>query len=273
MADYSMKVRNLAKTYDQNSSGFCMKGISFDVEAGQFITILGPSGCGKSVLMNLLCGIEKPTSGEIEIDGQVFTSGVPASYRKNFGFGFQENNLLDWRTVESNLMFPMECFNLKRKVDCHARADEMLQLVGLEKFKQAYPYELSGGMKQRVGFARTLMHDPAILLLDQPFGALDAITRKIINYDLLRIWKETRKTIIMVTNNVEEAILLSSRAIFMNKDDVEGIQDVVEIDIPSEARGADIAQHPNYEQIKGRMDSLVHNLNISTESSRRSVEV
>ncbi len=273
MPEYSIKVRNLEKVYHQQTGDFRLKDINIDVENHQFITILGPSGCGKSVLLNLLCGIEKPTSGTIEFNGKIFDTGVPASFRKNFGFAFQEDNLLDWRTVENNLMFSMECFRLKKKLDCAARVDEVLHLVGLEKFKTAYPHELSGGMKQRVVFARALMHDPDILLLDQPFGALDAITRKILNYELHNIWKTTKKTVIMVTNSVEEALLLSSKAIFLCKNPDATIKTQVEIDIPVEERGANITEYSGYAKLKEKMDCLVHNLNISTGNSQGSVEV
>lgn len=266
MTEYALRVRNLEKIYGQQNEDFRLKNINFDVENHQFITILGPSGSGKTVLLNLLCGIEKPTSGTIEFYGKVFDNGIPASFRKNIGFAFQEDNLLDWRTVEGNLMFPMECFKLKKKFDSEARVNEVLDLVGLKKFKNAYPHELSGGMKQRVVFARALMHDPDILLLDQPFGALDAITRKILNYELLNIWKITKKTVIMVTNSVEEALLLSSKALFFCKNPEATIQTQVDIDIPLEYRGENIANYSGYAMLKEKMEVLVHNLNISTGS-------
>lgn len=272
MAEYEIQVNNLGKRYEQAGGSFAIENISFRVEKGQFITILGPSGCGKSVLMNLLCGIEKPSHGENVLEGKSFSHGVPASQRRRFGFAFQENNLLEWRTVEKNLMFPMECFHLKKSIDCKARVDEMLQLVGLENFQRSYPYELSGGMKQRIGFARTLMHDPGILLLDQPFGALDAITRKILNFDLLRIWKQTGKTIIMVTNSVEEAILLSSKAIFLSSGQPTNIQEVVDIDIPLNARNETITAFPAYQALQKKMDSLVHSLHIAAEEDTSHVE-
>lgn len=271
MAKFAIKIQNLCKSYSKSDDGFHMKNINLEVLDKQFITILGPSGCGKSVLMNLLCGIEKPTSGTITYYGNEFTNGVPSKFRRKIGFAFQDNNLLDWRTTEKNLMFPMECFRLKNSIDCKARIDEVLKLVGLEDFKKAYPHELSGGMKQRVGFARALMHDPPILLLDQPFGALDAITRKILNYDLLNIWKKTQKTIIMVTNSVEEAILLSSKAIFLSKDPV-AVQTEIDINIPLEARDQNIVEYPGYAELKEKMEYYVHNLNIETDDDRSDIE-
>lgn len=259
MKEYAIKVKNLGKSFGMK--GYQLKQICFSVEKHQFATILGPSGCGKTVLMNLLCGIEQPTEGEIEYNGTTFIKGVPANFRKNLGFAFQDNNLMAWRTVEENLWFPMEIFNLKKEMNIKERADQVLELVGLQNFKKSYPNELSGGMKQRVGFARALMHDPGILLLDQPFGALDAITRKMLNYDLLNIWKQTRKTIVMVTNNVEEALLLSSKAIFMKKN--PGVIDrEIEIPIPEEQRGIGVADWEGYEDLKAVMDAQVRALDI-----------
>lgn len=264
MEGYAIKVTNLEKRF--GTGGYRIEGICLAVEKQQFVTILGPSGCGKTVLMNLLCGIEQPTGGTIEYNGQVFPRGVPAKFRKNLGFAFQDNNLMAWRTVEENLQFPMEIFKLGKKADWKTRTDEVLELVGLQKFKKSYPHELSGGMKQRVSFARALMHDPDILLLDQPFGALDAITRKMLNYDLLNIWKQTRKTIVMVTNNVEEALLLSSKAIFMKKNPgVIGRE--IAIPIPIEQRNADIALWTGYEELKAVMDAQVRELDIKVSGN------
>ncbi len=266
MSEYAILVNNLSKTYHKKTGDFRMSGVDLGVLPHQFISIMGPSGCGKSLLLNMIAGIETPDAGTIELNGTVYEKGVPAAARKQFGFAFQEENLLNWRTVEANLMFPMECFKLKKTVDCAARTKEMLELVGLEKFGKAYPHELSGGMRQRVGFARALMHDPGILLLDQPFGALDAITRKMLGYDLLNIWKKTQKTVIMVTNNVEEAMLLSSKVYFMYRNPDASIQTVVDVDIPLEARGEHIAEYPGYEAIREELNALVHNLNISVSS-------
>ena len=263
MEYYAIKIEGLTKDFGYQSGGFMLNDINLEVAKNQFVTILGPSGCGKSVLLNLMIGIERPTSGRIEYDGAVFTDGIPKEYRKNLGFVFQDSNLLAWRTVKRNLLFPIEIFKMQKEINGEKRADELLGLIGMQKSENSYPHELSGGMKQRVNFVRSLMHDPDVLLLDQPFGALDAITRKMLNYDLLNLWKNTHKTIVMVTNSVEEAILLSSKVVFMSKNPGT-IKEIVEVDIPDEARGADIAQYPGYNELVQRLEALVRTLDIKT---------
>ncbi|MEA5003476.1 MAG: ABC transporter ATP-binding protein [Christensenella sp.] len=263
MEDYAIRIKGLTKDFGYKSGGFLLDSIDLDVKKNQFVTILGPSGCGKSVLLNLMIGIERPTAGSIEYNGAVFENGIPKDYRKQLGFVFQDSNLLAWRTVKKNLLFPIEIFKMQKEIDGTKRADELLELIGMQKSGNSYPHELSGGMKQRVNFVRGLMHDPDVLLLDQPFGALDAITRKMLNYDLLNLWKHTHKTIVMVTNNVEEAILLSSRVVFMSKTPGR-IKEIVDIDIPDEARGVEIAQYPGYADIVNKLETLVRTLDIKT---------
>lgn len=252
-------------------SGCVLEDIGFEVEKNQFVSILGPSGCGKSVLLHLLCGIEQPTAGTITYNGQAFKQGVPPKYRRHIGYVFQDSNLLAWRTVEQNLLYPLEILKMTKTVDTKQRVREMLELVGLSKFGGSYPHELSGGMKQRVAFVRALMHDPDIMLLDQPFGALDAITRKMLNYSLLNLWRKTQKAMVMVTNNVEEAILLSSKVIFMSKNPGK-ITKTIPVDIPDEARGEQIAKYPGYAAIKQELDEMVRALDIKTGKAIISAE-
>lgn len=176
MSDY-FKLKNISKVYTQGSEErVVLNGINLEIAETEFLCIMGPSSCGKSTLLKIMGGIEQPTVGEITLKGKTFQGGIPKNVLQDFGFVFQNHNLLEWRTVEKNLRLPLDIFKL-RGDNWKQRIDEMLSLVGLLDYKRVYPHELSGGMKQRVGIARALVHDPEVLLMDQPFGALDAITR------------------------------------------------------------------------------------------------
>ncbi len=184
--------------------------VSFQVGAGEFLCIVGPSGCGKSTLLRVLGRLVQPTSGKVYIGGELLTAP-----RRQIGFVFQKANLMPWRTVLRNVTLPLEIKGLKAE-EAGQQARELLKLVGLEGFEDAYPHELSGGMEQRVAIARALIHDPAILLLDEPFGSLDALTREHMNLELLRIWQAKRKTVVMVTHSIQEAIFLADRILVMS---------------------------------------------------------
>jgi NitT/TauT family transport system ATP-binding protein len=184
--------------------------IHLSVRAGEFVTIVGPSGCGKSTLLKLLAGTIRPTAGEMTLRGQKVTGP-----NRNVGVVFQSPVLLPWRTVMDNLMLPVEVQRLPR-AKFEARARDYLKLVGLDGFATKYPSELSGGMQQRVGIGRALIHDPAVLLMDEPFGALDAMTREFMNLELLRIWTTSRKTVILVTHSIPESVFLADRVLVMS---------------------------------------------------------
>jgi NitT/TauT family transport system ATP-binding protein len=188
-----------------------LDGFDIDVEEGEFLSILGPSGCGKSTFLNILLGLLKPDSGEVLMHGKKITG--PASDR---AMVFQEFGLLPWRTVQNNIELGLE---LKRTSAAKRRvvAERLVSLVGLGGFENHYPHELSGGMKQRVGLARALATDPDVLLMDEPFAALDAQTRDLMQVELLRIWREARKTVLFVTHQIDEAIYLSDRVMVMSK--------------------------------------------------------
>jgi len=187
-----------------------LEKVSFQVGAGEFLCIVGPSGCGKSTLLRVLGGLVTPTSGRVYLDGKMLTAP-----RRQIGWVFQKANLMPWRTVVSNVTLPLEIQKVET-AEARRRAGELLKLVGLGGFEDAYPHELSGGMEQRVAIARALIHDPAILLLDEPFGALDALTREQMNLELLRIWEAKRKTVLMVTHSIQEAIFLADRILVMS---------------------------------------------------------
>ena len=175
----------------------------------EFLCIIGPSGCGKSTLLRILGGLVQPTNGTVWLDDKPLTGPL-----RQIGFVFQHPNLMPWRTTLRNVTLPLELEGLSRRI-AEGRAHELLQLVGLADFADSLPRELSGGMRQRVALARALVYDPEVLLLDEPFGALDALTRERMSWELLQIWQARRKTVIMVTHNIQEAVFLSDRVLTM----------------------------------------------------------
>jgi NitT/TauT family transport system ATP-binding protein len=199
--------------------------IDLDVKESEFLSVLGPSGCGKSTLMMLISGLIPPSSGDITIAGQL----VSKPYT-DLGIVFQRDVLLDWRSVLDNVLLQIEIRRLKR-ANYEPRAQDLLRRVGLGDFTRRYPRELSGGMRQRVSICRALVHDPPLLLMDEPFGALDALTRDQMNLDLLRIWDQSRKTVIFVTHSIPEAVFLSDRVLVMSARP-GSISEIIPIDLP-----------------------------------------
>lgn len=200
-----------------------LENINLEVAEGEFLCILGPSGCGKSTLLNTIAGFLSPTGGKVSIDGEAVSGPDPRRI-----FVFQERGVFPWLTVEGNIEFGLFKASKAEKV---RRVAYYIKLVGLQGFEKAYPQELSGGMKQRLEVARALAVNPDMLLLDEPFGALDSITRLIMRSELLRIWEAEKKTIIFVTHDIEEAVQLSDRVVVMSARPAT-IQGIVEIDIP-----------------------------------------
>ncbi len=186
-----------------------LKGIDLDIQRGQFVCLLGPSGCGKSTLLNAIAGFSAPTTGSIIANGKAVAKPGPER-----GMVFQEYALFPWMTVENNVAFGLELKRLP-KADITARVDSLLKTLGLSEFKQRFPKDLSGGMRQRVAIARVLALDSPILLMDEPFGALDALTRRTLQDELIRIWAQFDKTIVFVTHSIEEAIYLADRIVVM----------------------------------------------------------
>ena len=202
---------------------------SFEIGEGEFVTVVGPSGCGKSTLLKILAGILRRTSGEVRLRGRPVEG--PS---RDVGVVFQAPVLLPWRTVLENVMLPVELQRRDRAV-YGARARDYLKLVGLVGFEGKYPGELSGGMQQRVGISRALVHEPALLLMDEPFGALDAMTREAMNLELLRIWTESRKTVLLVTHSIPEAVFLADRVIVMTPRPGR-ISEILTVDLPRPRR-------------------------------------
>jgi NitT/TauT family transport system ATP-binding protein len=205
-----LAIKNLKKTfYTRDGELEALGSVTFDVYPEEFVSIVGPSGCGKTTLLKIIAGLSKQSEGEILVDRGNFDPS------REVGFVFQKALLLNWRRVLDNVLLPIEILKLNRKKYI-SKAMELLSLVGLEGFEQSYPNELSGGMQQRVSLARALIHDPKVVLMDEPFGALDAITREKMNLELLRIWAESKKTVIFITHEINEAVFLSDRVVVLS---------------------------------------------------------
>ncbi len=199
-----LTVRDLSATFPDNNGGLrALERVSFEVCPREFVAVLGPSGSGKSTLLRILAGILQPTAGEVNFENRK---------QPRIGMVFQQANLMPWRTVLENIMLPLE---LDREADVESRARELIELVGLQGFESNWPRELSGGMAQRVAIARALIHDPDLLLLDEPFGSLDALTRERMWTELSRIWQARQKTVLMVTHSISEALFLADRVLVL----------------------------------------------------------
>ena len=219
-------VRNLSLRYGAGSDGvLALSDIEFDVADGEFIAVVGPSGCGKSTLLKILAGLLQPSEGEADLKGTPIRGP-----RRDIGVVFQSPVLFPWRSVLGNVLLPADVQGLD-SAKMRQRALDLIKMVGLEGFENRYPRELSGGMQQRVGIVRALLHDPAILLMDEPFGALDAMTRESMNVELQRIWLERRKTVLFITHSTAEAVYLADRVIVMTARPGK-IRDTFEVDLP-----------------------------------------
>ncbi|MBI2882105.1 MAG: ABC transporter ATP-binding protein [Candidatus Tectomicrobia bacterium] len=205
-----IEIRGLHKVYPSRSASVvALEDVSFAVREREFLSIVGPSGCGKSTILRLILGLLPKTQGEI-----LFKGAPIAGTQFGMGMVYQAPTLLPWRTVTENVLFPLEMHG-RKVAPFRRRAQELIRSVGLQGFEDKYPHELSGGMQQRTALCRALIEDPAVLLMDEPFAALDALTRERLNLEMLRIWTETQKTVVFVTHSVEEAVFLSDRIVVM----------------------------------------------------------
>jgi NitT/TauT family transport system ATP-binding protein len=270
VAQTKLQAVGLRHEYYQPRTGgrlLALDQVNLEVNEGEFVTIVGPSGCGKTTFINLCDGLLKPTAGHISIDGKVVTG--PGIDR---GMVFQDSCLMPWRTVLKNVLFGLECQGMDNAAGIE-RARGFIKLVGLQGFEEHYPHELSGGMQQRCNLARALTVDPKILIMDEPFAALDAQTREIMQAELLRIWKESGKTVLFITHQINEAIYLADRVIVFGSRPGR-VKKMIPINLPR-PRDLSIKRDPMFlkyedelwtlieEEVKKTMiaDQVVHNIN------------
>jgi len=222
-----IRIERLVKRYraSDGTEVEALRDVSFGVERGEFVTLVGHSGCGKSTLLKILSGLAERSSGSVIVDGQVVNGPRP-----DVGIVFQKPLLLEWRRVLENVLLPVEIYGLdRRRYKQHAH--RLLETAGLGEFLGKYPYELSGGMQQRVALCRALVAEPALLLMDEPFGSLDALTRQKMGFELLRLWQEWKSTVVFVTHDIVESIMLADRVVVMSPRPGRVI-DVVPVDLP-----------------------------------------
>ncbi len=260
MSNFKIELENIEKTYlTKNGPLIAVTDVNFGVEENDFVTLVGPSGCGKSTIIRMLGGIITPTKGKIIYSGKEYTNGIPREEQRNLGFIFQSHNLLPWFTIRKNLELPLNIFNLTGE-KWQKSIESLLQMVNLSEHAESYPTELSGGMQQRVGVIRAMVHNPEILLMDEPFGELDAINREQLDIELLSIWEKTKKTIIFITHNVSEAILLSSRVLVMSTNPGRIIEEV-KIDLPR-PRSLEMMNEERFLDYEEQITNLIGELNL-----------
>lgn len=246
-----VRLEGVRKTYAVGQEEFlAVSDVTIDIHDGELVSIVGPSGCGKSTILSILAELHDATEGKVEIGSpdSPFTPG------RDIGMVFQKALLLKWRTISDNVLLPAEILGLPKKAS-RERARDLLEMVGIADFADAYPQQLSGGMQQRASIARALIHDPKLILMDEPFGALDALTRERMNLELLRIWKESRKTILFVTHGIQEAVFLGSQVAVMTASPAR-MADHFDIELP-EPRTLDVKTTEKFGEYTRRIYHLL----------------
>ena len=247
-------LNHVGKTYhSMNGDLTALKDINLTIREGEFVSLLGPSGCGKSTVLRCLAGLEEVSSGDVLVKGKPIDG--PA---EGLGIVFQRDVLLDWRTVIDNVMLPSEFGDRSRVAGLRSKAMHLLQMVGLGGYGDRYPWELSGGMRQRAAICRALLDDPSLLLMDEPFGALDEFTRDQLNLDLQRIWGETRNTVLFITHSIPEAILLSDRVVVMARNPGR-IAEIIDIDLPRQ-RTLAMRETPRFAEYSAHIRTIFEHL-------------
>jgi NitT/TauT family transport system ATP-binding protein len=246
--DPVIAARGLSLTYAAADGPVrALSDVTLDIASGEFVSLIGPSGCGKTTLLRVIADLEQPTGGEIRVNGR---TPREARLARGYGYVFQAPALLPWRSIRANVMLPLEVMGLP-KAERRARAEAQLALVGLSGFERRFPWQLSGGMQQRASIARALAFEPSLLLMDEPFGALDEISRDHLNEQLLKLWAATGKTVVFVTHSIPEAVFLSTRIVVMSPRPGR-IQDIVECDLGPE-RPLEIRETPEFLRIAQRV--------------------
>ena len=229
-----------------------LSNIDLQIDEGDFVAFIGPSGCGKTTLLRVIADLEQPTGGTVLINNM---SPREARLSRSYGYVFQAPALLPWRNIERNIFLPLEVMGYSKQ-EQKQQADKYLSLVHLDGFKKKYPWQLSGGMQQRVSIARALSFEPSMLLMDEPFGALDEITRDHLNEQLLSLWAETKKTIVFVTHSIPEAVFLANKVVVMSARPGR-IIDIVDCNFPAD-RGLDIRDTPEFREVAKRVRKGLH---------------
>lgn len=271
-----LSIRNVTKVFSGKNGLFdrltgktksdfmAIQDISMEIEPNTFVSIIGPSGCGKSTLLGMIAGLSSISAGEILLNGHPIVGPGP-----DRGMVFQNYALMPWMTVEENIRFAVETVHPKMSPKVMSRViKENIQLVGLTGAEKKHPHELSGGMRQRVGIARALAIDPQILLMDEPFGALDALTRGFLQDEIVRIWEQQRKTVIMITHSIDEALLLSDRIVMMTRGPAARVDEILEVPFPRPRNRETIEQHPAYHELKAEMESHLFRETRAVEAAR-----
>ncbi|MBS4101439.1 ABC transporter ATP-binding protein [Tsukamurella paurometabola] len=250
-APAAIAVNDLTVTFSsKRGTTTAIEGVDLTVADGEFVTIAGPSGCGKSTLLKVVAGLTDSSSGEVLLRGKKV-----AGPQREIGYVFQRAALLEWRNVRKNILLQAEMRGMPKQAAAQ-RCDHLLEMTGLTGFANAMPYELSGGMQQRVSLCRALMHEPDVLLMDEPFGALDALTREKMNVELHRIWRETGTTVVLVTHSVAEAVYLANRVVVMSPRPGRIVEDIA-VDLPAERDYADTMERPEFIRIANRVRELL----------------
>jgi NitT/TauT family transport system ATP-binding protein len=244
-----VEIKDVTKRFGETTA---LSGINLEIEEREFVSLIGPSGCGKSTLLRIIGDLIQPTSGEATVNGK---PARQARHDRDYGIVFQDAVLYDWRTVAKNIALPLELAGWDRRRRS-AKVREMLGLVELSGFENHHPWQLSGGMQQRVSIARALSFDPALLLMDEPFGALDEMTRERLNMELLRIWEASGSTVVFVTHSIPEAVFLSTRVVVMSPRPGR-ISNVIPIDL-SQPRAAATREEPRFFELVTQVREALH---------------
>ena len=256
MSVSAVSARHVQKQYSGERGVLALDGINIEIPSGQFVSILGPSGCGKSTFLRCVAGLEDITAGDLEVNGKPVAGRPP----DGIGMGFQRDALLEWRTIRKNLLLPIE-FAKKRVADYQDKVDHLLELTGLQDFGNSYPRELSGGMRQRAAICRALVDNPTLLLMDEPFGALDAFTRDQMNFELQRIWTETQNTILFVTHGISEAVFLGDIVMVLSPRPGR-LMEVIEVDLPR-PRSLSVRETPEFGKYVSHIRELFDKMDLN----------